>query len=132
MTYTPARIVALEDIQDNLLVVQDFIEQPYNADDINVVIERATQLEIYMALSGKMLADAKWHYSNMFESGFMEAIKTTSKHSASTTNMYLKALCKNYQYLVDWADRVNASCTHQVEFSRTLISKIKAEMQNFR
>jgi len=119
-----------DEIQDYLSEIQSFIEAPYIADDINNIIERAIHLESYMALSGKLLADAKWHYSNTFETGFMQVIKTTSKYNASTTNLYLKALCKDYQYLVDWSDRINASCTHQIDFSRTLISKIKAEMQS--
>jgi hypothetical protein len=120
----------LEEIQDYLIEIQAFIEQPYIADDINNIIDRATKIEGYMALSGKLLADAKWHYSNVFETGFIQAMKTTSKYQASTTNLYLKALCKDYQFLVDWADRINASCSHQLDFSRTLISKIKAEMQS--
>lgn len=123
-------ITSPEELQDYLVEIQAFIEKPYIADDINNIIERAGKLEMYMALSGKLLADAKWHYSNVFETGFIQAIKTTSKYNASTTNLYLKALCKDYQYLVDWADRINASCTHQIDFSRTLISKIKAEMQS--
>lgn len=119
-----------DQLQDYLIEIQAFIEKPYIADDINNIIERAGKLEMYMALSGKLLADAKWHYSNVFETGFIQAIKTTSKYNASTTNLYLKSLCKDYQYLVDWSDRINASCTHQIDFSRTLISKIKAEMQS--
>jgi hypothetical protein len=123
-------VSSTDEINDMLSHIQSVIEEAYIADNINNVIERATVLEQYMALSGKLLADAKWHYSNKFEDGFMQSMKEMSKYTASTTNMYLKALCKDYQYLVDWADRVNACCTHQVEFSRTLISKIKAEMQN--
>ena len=124
------KVTDLSEIQDYLSEIQSFIEKPYIADDINGIIERAIIIEGYMALSGKLLADAKWHYSNVFESNFIQAMKTTSKFNASSTNLYLKAACKNYSYLVDWADRVNASCTHQIEFSRTLISKIKAEMQS--
>jgi hypothetical protein len=123
-------ITSPEELQDYLSEIQSYIEKPYIADDINNIIERSGKLEGYMALSGKLLADAKWHYSNTFETGFIQAMKTTSKHQASTTNLYLKALCKDYQYLVDWADRINATCTHQIEFSRTLISKIKAEMHS--
>jgi hypothetical protein len=123
-------ITELDILQDYLLEIQAFIEQSYIPDDINNVIDRAGKLEGYMALSGKLLADAKWHYSNVFETGFVQIMKTTSKYQASTTNLYLKSLCKDYQYLVDWSDRINASCTHQLDFSRTLISKIKAEMQS--
>jgi hypothetical protein len=123
-------ITNTDEIQDALIEIQSFVEQEYNAEDINAIVSRATKLEGYMALSGKLLADSKWHYSATFEEGFVEAMRHTSKYSASTTNLYLKSLCKNFQYLVDWADRINATCTHQLEFSRTLISKIKAEMYN--
>lgn len=130
--YRISNITELDVIQDNLIEIQHFIEQDYSADMIDAVITRANKLEAYMAMSGKMLADAKWHCSQYFNSEFAKAIKESSKFSASTTNMYLKSVCRDYQYLVDWADRINASCTHQLDFSRTLVSKIKAEMQNFK
>jgi hypothetical protein len=120
---TPAKEIA-----KYLTEIQSVIESAYD-DDITIVIERAQMLEGYMALSGKLLADAKYHYNEQFESGFVKAMKDTSKYNASTTNMYLRSLCKDFQYLVDWADRINASCTHQIDFGRTLISKYKAEMQ---
>jgi len=129
MTYTPTQITSLEDIQDTLIEIQSYLELKYNADNGAAIVERAGVLEGYMALSGKLLADAKWHYNAFYNGEFGKAIKESSKYSASTTNMYLKSVCKDYQYLVDWADRINASCTHQLDFSRTLISKLKAEMQ---
>ena len=129
MNYSAKNITSPEMIQDNLIDIQSVIEAEYNADNIDAVILRATKLEGYMALSGKLLADAKWHYSNTFQSGFMEALKTTSKYSASTINLYLKALCKDYQYLVDWIDRINATCTHQIDLIRSLISKHKEELK---
>lgn len=122
-------ITPLEDIQDSLIIIQDFSQKEY-PDDVNCVVERAMKLEGYLALSSKLMADSKWHYNNIFESGFIDAIKTTSKYQASTTNLYLKALCKDYQYLVDMSDRLNSTLTHQLDFARTLISKYKAEMQN--
>lgn len=132
MTFQPKLITSLEDIQDSLIEIQSYIEQPYNADNGTAVVERAGILEGYMAQTGKLLADAKWHYNAYFNGEFSKAIKEASKYSASTTNMYLKSICKDHQYLVDWTDRINAACTHQLDFSRTLISKLKAEMQNIR
>lgn len=123
------KVTSLENIQDTLIEIQAFLEKEYDADNGAVIVERAGVLEGYMALSGKLLADAKWHYNEMFNSEFVKTIKEVSKYQASTTNLYLKTLCRDHQYLVDWADRLNASCTHQLDFSRTLISKLKAEMQ---
>jgi len=129
MNFTTKNITSLELIQDSLIEIQSYLEQPYDADNGAIIVEPAGILEGYIALSGKLLADAKWHYNEMFNSEFVKTIKDVSKYQASTTNLYLKTLCKDHQYLVDWADRLNASCTHQLDFSRTLISKLKAEMQ---
>ena len=126
----PKIIATPEEIQDQLIEIQEFMERTYDADNIGAVIDRATRIEVYMTNTSKLLADAKWHYSDVFEQGFIKAMKETSKFQASTTNLYLKSLVKNFTYLVDWADRLNAACTHQLDFARTLISKIKAEMQN--
>lgn len=119
----------LHDIQDFCIEIQAFFETPYDADNGNAVVERAQKIEGYMATSSKMLADAKYHYNSVFESGFMEAIKDNVKVSASTLNKYLDSLCKDYQYLVDWTERLNRTCSHQLDFSRTIISKLKAEMR---
>lgn len=130
--YRATNIMPLETIQDTLIEIQLFFEQPYDADNGTAIVERSQKIESYMATSGKMVADAKYHYNAVFESGFIEAIKQNTKVSASTLNKYLDSLCKDYQYLVDWSDRINRTCTHQLDFSRTILSKLKAEMQNFR
>lgn len=130
--YKASNITALDQIQDTCIEIQDFIERPYDADNGAAVVERAQKIEGYMALSGKILADAKYHYNAVFESSFVEAIKQNTKVSPSTLNKYLDSLCKDYQYLVDWCDRLNRSCTHHVDFARTIISKLKNEMQHIR
>lgn len=123
--------MTLEQIADNCKEIQSFIEAHYTADNPTAVVDRANALESYMALSGKMLADAKYHYNDMLSSVFIQAVKDGNRErmSASTLNKYVDSLCKDYQYLVDWCDRVNRTCTHQLDFSRTMISKLKEEMR---
>jgi hypothetical protein len=82
-----------------------------------------------MAQTGKMLADAKWHYNNLLNSEIIKALKDQDKMTASTLNNYIKGMCKDYQYLVDWIDRINATCTHQIDLMRSLISKHKEELK---
>lgn len=129
--YRASNIIPCDQIQDSLIEIQDFLEKEYDADNGTAVVERAQKIEGYMAYTGKLLADAKYHYNNVFESGFIEAIKQNVGVSASTLNKYLDSIVKDYQYLVDWCDRVNRSCTHSVDFSRTIISKLKQEMRQF-
>lgn len=111
--------------------MQPFIEAHYDADNPTAVVDRANILESYMALSGKMLADAKYRLSEVMNSVFVKSVKeaVNSGMSPSLTNKYIDSVCRDYQYLVDWCDRINRSCTHQLEFARTIISKLKAEMQ---
>lgn len=118
-------------IQDTCIEVQTFLEQSYDADNGTAVVERAQKMEQYMAVTGKMLADAKYHFSDVFESGFMKAIKENIDIAPSTLNKYLDSLVKDYAYIVNWIDRLNRSCTHQLDFSRTIISKLKNEMKQF-
>jgi hypothetical protein len=50
---------------------------------------------------------------------------------ASVAVKYTDTLVENETYSMTWATRLNASCTHQLEWCRTVISKAKAEMQAF-
>jgi Zn-dependent M16 (insulinase) family peptidase len=62
-------------------------------------------------------------------SEIIKALKDQDKMTASTLNNYIKSMAKDYQYLVDWIDRINATCTHQIDLMRSLISKHKEELK---
>lgn len=129
--YQASNIATPEQISESCREMQPFIEAHYDADNPTAVVDRANILESYMALSGKMLADAKYRLSEVMNSVFVKSVKeaVNSGMSPSLTNKYIDSVCRDYQYLVDWCDRINRSCTHQLEFARTIISKLKAEMQ---
>lgn len=118
--FRATNIFTPEQIQKNCEEIQPFIEAHYNADNPTAVVERANVLESYMALSGKLLADAKYNYNEILNSVFVEAVKqgNSSKMQTSTLNKYIDSLCRDYQYLVDWTDRINRTCTHEIEFAR--------------
>jgi hypothetical protein len=50
------------------------------------------------------------------------------KLSPSLVNKFVGSGSKNINYLVNWADRINASATHQLDGIRTIISYKKAEL----
>lgn len=132
--FKPTNIAATEQINQHLTEIQAFIEAHYEADNPQQVTDRAVTLEAYMALSGKLLADAEHHYQTVVESAIMEALKKAieTKLSPSTLNKYVEAAARDYKYLVTWCERVNKSCTHQLDMARTMISKLKSEMYNAR
>lgn len=128
--YKPTNIAPPERIAEHLTEIQAFIEAHYEADNPQQVTERAVNLEAYMALSGKLLADAEYHYNELTGSTIMAALKDamSAKLQTSTLNKYVEAQARDYKYLVTWCDRVNRSCTHQLDMMRTIISKLKSEM----
>jgi len=100
------------------------------SEDPNEAVERGNTLITYIARTGKMLADAKYHKNAKMEDETIKIIEELldKKYSAGIQNALIKSVAKEEQYLVDWCDRLNATATHQTEWCRTVISKAKAEL----
>lgn len=132
-TLTPAFLYPIEEIEPKLKEIQDYLQTSYASDEPNEVVDRAQMIEYYMTVSGKLLADGKYHKDKFTNSAIMGTLKealTGNGWSATVINKKIEALAMDYNYLVNWAERTNRTCTHQLDFCRTLISKHKAEMQN--
>lgn len=102
------------------------------SEQIEEVSQRGNDLNAYLARTVKMLADAKYHLNMAKQSDIMDILRDTAKQAkatATTVNELVKSACREEQYLVDFCDRLNAACTHQIDWCRTLISKAKTEMQ---
>lgn len=121
-------VTPFEDIKKELEEIQDFLELT-QSEDITEAVYRGNDLAVYMARSGKLLADAKMHRDEKLNSEVMQNIKKLISLPASLANKFIDTLTRDENHLVNWADRVNASCSRQLEWCRTIISKGKAEMQ---
>lgn len=121
-------ITSKENIQTELEEIQNFLEITLS-EDINEAVVRGNDLAVYMARSGKLLADAKIHKDEALKSETMLRIKELMSLPASTSNKFIDTLTKEENHLVTWADRINAACSRQLEWCRTVISKGKAEYQ---
>jgi hypothetical protein len=123
-----------EQILKECEAIQSFLEAEYPADNPTACEAKGSDLEIYLARSGKMLSDAKYWQDQFQNSAISETIKEALGQqkvwSTTIINKKIEALCKDYNYLVNWCDRINRCCTHQLDFIRTMISKHKAEMQH--
>jgi hypothetical protein len=130
--FKPTNIQSPEAINSICEEIQAFLESHYNADNPTSVVERAQKLEAYMALSGKILADSQYHYNELTESSIVKSLKEAldKKLSITTLNKYVESVCRDYKFLVSWTDRINRSCTHQLDMCRTIISKLKTESYN--
>jgi hypothetical protein len=101
------------------------------SEQIEEVVARGNDIAVYIARSGKLLADAKHHLNRCMQADVWDALRRAGKQAgASNTavNAIIASLCRDERYLVDWAERTNRTATHQLEWCRTLISKAKAEM----
>lgn len=125
--YQATQIMTPEEIDRYCREIQPFIEAEYNADNPASVVARANTLEAYLALSGKMVADANYRYREQMEGIFVQALKQNSKMSPSILNKYLDNLCRDLAYLKDWTDRINRTATHELEFSRTVLANLREE-----
>lgn len=121
-------ITSKENIQKELEEIQNFLEITLS-ENIDEAVVRGNDLAVYMARSGKLLADAKIHKDEVLKSETMSNIKNLMSLPASTANKFIDTLTKDENHLVNWADRVNAACSRQLEWCRTVISKGKAEYQ---
>lgn len=123
-------ITPLKDILEELKTIQSEIIIEIS-EDVNEAIMRGNYLSAQIARTGKLLADAKIHKDRKLNSEIVAQMKKIVNLSATTANKYVDSLCVNENYAVNWCERINRSCTHQLDWCRTVISKAKAEMQSF-
>lgn len=120
ITSREALIAELKLIQGNLEVTM--------SEDANEAVVRGNELSVQIARTGKLLADAKYYRDTTLNRGVVAEMKNLIALPASSANKYIDTICKEDSYLVNWAERLNRACTHQLEWCRTVISKAKAEM----
>lgn len=123
-------ITSSEDIKKELTDIQNFLEMTMSEDAQEAVV-RGNDLSVYMARTGKLVADSKYHRDQKLRSEMIKEYQKLLDFPASVAVKYTDALVENETYLMTWATRLNASCTHQLDWCRTIISKAKAEMQAF-
>ncbi len=95
-------------------------------------LQRGNDLTAYIARTGKLLADSKYHLNQAKNTEVMETLRETAKNAKATSkavNALIDSICRDEQYLVDWCERANRTATHQLSWCVTVISKAKEEMK---
>ena len=116
-------------IKTSLGKMQAYLETPIGKEP-NELLERMEYLLIMVAKSGQLLAEAKLAQDQIINEGLLAAMDEglDKKLSPSLITKFVNTNAKEVNYLVNWADRVNASATHQLDAIRTIVSYRKAEM----
>ncbi|MDY3521344.1 hypothetical protein PG614_02520 [Riemerella anatipestifer] len=122
------QITSKSEIKKELETMQVFLESVVD-DDPGIAVSYGNDALVYYSRSGKLLADAKMHKDRKLRSELVEQIKVISGLSASVANKFIDTLTEEENYLVNWADRINAALARRADFCRTMISKAKEEMR---
>ena len=111
--------------------IQDYLEVTLS-DNPEEIIQRIKDLSVYMARSGLMLAEAKKRLRDKKSSEIYETILEISKQnhlSAKAQNALVESIAQEENFLVDWLDRINKTCTHQIDALRSLLSYEKENLR---
>ena len=118
-------------MKDEAKKIQDYLEINCSNNPVEVK-QRISDLQVYMARSGEMLANAKTTLRRKKASEISETILKIAKEnclSAKAQNVLVDSIAEEDAYLVDWLDRINRSCTHQIDALRSVLSYAKEEMR---
>lgn len=111
--------------------IQANLEAPIS-EQVQLVIERGSELSVIIARTGYMLALSKQSLNDKMQSEVMTALKKIAKETpfatSRTVNALIDSLCREEQFMVDWIERLNRTATHQLDWCRTLVSKAKQDM----
>lgn len=102
------------------------------SDNPNELIERIQTLSAYLSRTGWMLKEAKKALNVRKSADIQKTIIEIAKQSclsANVQNALLKSICVDEQELVDWIDRLNAICTHQIDACRSVLSWCKEDLK---
>jgi hypothetical protein len=94
-------------------------------DNTDALSERIKILAVYQARSGYMLAEAKKTLSEKKKTEIVNTIIAIAKEnylSAKAQNALVDSIATDEQFIVDWLDRINAACKHQLDAVRSLLS----------
>lgn len=111
--------------------IQAYLDVMVSSDPAELV-DRIATLMTYMARSGEMLAQAKRILRAKKTSEISKTIINIAKEqclSASVQNALLDSICEEEAFLVDWIERINRTCTHQIDGLRSLLSYEKEQIK---
>jgi hypothetical protein len=118
------QINTLEQLNEEAKQIDGFLNITCS-EDPEECVNRGLELMAYLARTGKMLADAKYHQNQAVKNSILKEVDINLP--ASVLMRLINSVCKDENYLVDWIERLNRTATHQMDFLRTVISKAKSE-----
>lgn len=113
-----------ESLLQEAMEIQSYMEITCS-DNPDEIIERIKYIGVYRARTGIMLAEAKRMYRRKRSSEITEKIIEIARQgflSAKVQGAIIDSIAEDEAYLVDFIDRLNASCTHEQDALRSILS----------
>lgn len=113
-----------ESLLQEAMDIQSYMEITCS-DNPDEIIERIKYIGVYRARTGVMLAEAKRMYRRKRSSEITEKIIEIARQgflSAKVQGAIIDSIAEDEAYLVDFIDRLNASCTHEQDALRSILS----------
>lgn len=118
-------------MEDEITTISDYLNITCS-NNPQEIQERISVIMVYMMRTGEMLAEAKKMLRKKKSDEIQNTIISIAKEnclSAKIQNALLDSIAEKESFLVDRLDRLNASCTHQIDALRTLLSYEKEAMR---
>jgi hypothetical protein len=122
-------IDSIEQISIEAEGIQAYLEERA-PDDPSSLIDRGNELSVYIARTGKLLADAKYHHDIELSSSIVRELGKQCGCPASVLKSLVESSCARTSMLVNTLERMNRTAVHQQEWIRTVISYTKEEMRS--
>lgn len=107
--------------------MQSFLETTAS-DNPKELIERLTDINVFLARSGKLLADAKAYQDEVTANVYASHMEFISHIPATVAMKFVSAQSVTANQLVTWLDRINRTLVHAGDNIRTQISFAKQDM----
>lgn len=115
-------------LKEKLNSVRALIDVDVTGVDIDSVIEKGKQLSQMIGLSAECKAAARKELDNARLSAVIQI--ENKGYSPSVMLKIAEAMCADEAAVFEYADRLNAGITHQLDFYRSVISLHKSELEN--
>ena len=118
-------------MKDEAQKIQSYLDVTVSSDPAELV-DRIATLMTYMSRSGEMLARARKELRAKKTTEISKTILSIAKEqclSATVQNALLDSICEDEAFMVDWIERINRTCTHQIDGLRSLLSYEKEQMR---
>ena len=116
-------------IEEELHEIQQFLEDSPSSDVPDLLVDRLTMLNAYMARTGFLLAEAKADQDNAIAAVFAEFKNLIIKMPATVARTFIASQCENENYYANWIERINRACVHQSDNIRTQVSYAKENLK---